>query len=244
MKRAVTFGLVASLIVGLMVSPPPAAAHPGGTDGNGCHTCRTNCSERWGIPYGYYHRHNPVRDCFAAAAPPPPPPTPQPTAILRTPEPTPTFSEANSTALEAPVAARITATGGEGVSDRRDCSIDARTGNPGHPEGAEVTIEHEGTGPCAGWSIVSDGSRETWVQDAYLVTLETPTPPPAEVAITATSTLTAAPRSETTQSPSTSSRDAESGEDDEGSALGGGVLLLGGGAAGYWLYRRSRRARG
>ena len=26
-----------------------AAAHPGGTDGSGCHVCRTNCTERYGI---------------------------------------------------------------------------------------------------------------------------------------------------------------------------------------------------
>lgn len=51
-------------------------AHPGGTDGNGCHVCRTNCTERWGIPYGYYHRHNPVRPCFST--PPPILPTPVP----------------------------------------------------------------------------------------------------------------------------------------------------------------------
>ena len=42
----------------------PVFAHPGNTDGNGCHTCRTNCTEKWGIPYGFYHRHNPVRPCF------------------------------------------------------------------------------------------------------------------------------------------------------------------------------------
>ncbi|MEG0735420.1 MAG: YHYH domain-containing protein [Longicatena sp.] len=32
-------------------------AHPGRTDGNGCHTCRTNC-EKWGLKYGEYHCHN------------------------------------------------------------------------------------------------------------------------------------------------------------------------------------------
>jgi hypothetical protein len=41
-----------------------AQAHPGRTDSNGCHVCRTNCTEVWGIPYGFYHRHNPVRPCF------------------------------------------------------------------------------------------------------------------------------------------------------------------------------------
>ncbi len=32
-------------------------AHPGRTDANGCHTCRTNC-EKWGLRYGQYHCHN------------------------------------------------------------------------------------------------------------------------------------------------------------------------------------------
>lgn len=32
-------------------------AHPGRTDSNGCHTCRTNC-EKWGLEYGEYHCHN------------------------------------------------------------------------------------------------------------------------------------------------------------------------------------------
>ncbi|WP_412728633.1 YHYH domain-containing protein [Cytobacillus kochii] len=32
-------------------------AHPGRTDSNGGHTCRTNC-EKWGLKYGEYHFHN------------------------------------------------------------------------------------------------------------------------------------------------------------------------------------------
>ena len=35
----------------------PLLAHPGKTDGDGCHTCRTNC-EKWGLEYGEYHCHN------------------------------------------------------------------------------------------------------------------------------------------------------------------------------------------
>ncbi len=34
-----------------------AFAHPGRTDSNGGHTCRTNC-EKWGLQYGEYHYHN------------------------------------------------------------------------------------------------------------------------------------------------------------------------------------------
>lgn len=32
-------------------------AHPGRTDSNGCHTCRTNCA-KWGLSQGEYHCHN------------------------------------------------------------------------------------------------------------------------------------------------------------------------------------------
>ncbi|MCQ5364630.1 thermonuclease family protein [Anoxybacillus salavatliensis] len=32
-------------------------AHPGKTDANGGHTCRTNC-EKWGLKYGEYHYHD------------------------------------------------------------------------------------------------------------------------------------------------------------------------------------------
>jgi len=37
-----------------------AFAHPGRTDKYGCHTCRTNC-EKWGLSYGQYHCHKPIR---------------------------------------------------------------------------------------------------------------------------------------------------------------------------------------
>lgn len=35
----------------------PAFAHPGRTDGAGCHTCRTNCPN-WGLSTGEYHCHD------------------------------------------------------------------------------------------------------------------------------------------------------------------------------------------
>lgn len=38
--------------------PNYADAHPGRTDGNGGHTCKTNCTEKWGLSYGEYHYHN------------------------------------------------------------------------------------------------------------------------------------------------------------------------------------------
>lgn len=41
----------------LLLLPFTANAHPGRTDSNGGHTCRTNC-EKWGLKYGEYHYHN------------------------------------------------------------------------------------------------------------------------------------------------------------------------------------------
>lgn len=43
--------------VALLVAPISAYAHPGRTDANGGHTCRTNC-EKWGLQNGEYHYHN------------------------------------------------------------------------------------------------------------------------------------------------------------------------------------------
>lgn len=84
------------LVLAVFVAVPSSAdAHPGGTDGNGCHRCRTNCTESWGIPYGYYHRHHPVRDCFE------PPPTTQPPATTTT-RPTTTTSQQTTTTRAPP----------------------------------------------------------------------------------------------------------------------------------------------
>lgn len=41
----------------ILFSSITAYAHPGRTDSNGGHTCRTNC-EKWGLQYGEYHYHN------------------------------------------------------------------------------------------------------------------------------------------------------------------------------------------
>ena len=46
--------LIMIMIVAL--SPLCVDAHPGRTDSNGCHTCRTNCA-KWGLSYGQYHCH-------------------------------------------------------------------------------------------------------------------------------------------------------------------------------------------
>ncbi|MCL6572898.1 MAG: YHYH domain-containing protein [Bacillus sp. (in: Bacteria)] len=53
MRKRITF----VLLILLFLSVNTAFAHPGDTDSNGGHTCRTNC-EDWGLDYGEYHYHN------------------------------------------------------------------------------------------------------------------------------------------------------------------------------------------
>ncbi|WP_088032004.1 YHYH domain-containing protein [Evansella clarkii] len=55
MKRG--FFISSLVIIMLSFSSYDTLAHPGRTDANGGHTCRTNC-ERWGLEYGEYHKHN------------------------------------------------------------------------------------------------------------------------------------------------------------------------------------------
>ncbi|AIG26157.1 YHYH domain-containing protein [Brevibacillus laterosporus] len=54
MKKALLFFLFVTM---LAVPFQQTSAHPGRTDKNGGHTCRTNC-EKWGLFYGEYHYHN------------------------------------------------------------------------------------------------------------------------------------------------------------------------------------------
>ena len=55
MKRFISFFV---LMLALFFLPfQTIDAHPGRTDANGGHTCRTNC-EKWGLQYGQYHYHN------------------------------------------------------------------------------------------------------------------------------------------------------------------------------------------
>jgi len=84
----------AALVLLLVVFniPMTSSAHPGNTDGDGCHTCRTNCTESWGIPYDYYHRHNPVRPCHESL--PVAPTTQSPTTSTTRPPPTTTTTRA------------------------------------------------------------------------------------------------------------------------------------------------------
>lgn len=50
----IVFVLVCCLVSSLV--PRSVAAHPGGTNSSGCHTCKRNCSS-WGLFYGQYHCH-------------------------------------------------------------------------------------------------------------------------------------------------------------------------------------------
>ncbi|RFB14713.1 YHYH domain-containing protein [Bacillus sp. HNG] len=53
MKRK-CIGIITILLV---LYPAVAFGHPGNTDSNGGHTCKTNCAE-WGLYYGEYHYHD------------------------------------------------------------------------------------------------------------------------------------------------------------------------------------------
>ncbi len=48
---------IAFIILLIVTVPSTIYAHPGRTDSNGGHTCRTNCSS-WGLSTGEYHYHN------------------------------------------------------------------------------------------------------------------------------------------------------------------------------------------
>lgn len=52
MKKKI--GVILTIII---FSTSVVFAHPGRTDSNGCHTCKTNC-EKYGLKYGEYHCHD------------------------------------------------------------------------------------------------------------------------------------------------------------------------------------------
>ncbi len=55
MKKKMFFAF--AMIILLSTPTTLVKAHPGRTDSNGCHTCRTNC-DKWGLSTGEYHCHN------------------------------------------------------------------------------------------------------------------------------------------------------------------------------------------
>jgi competence protein ComEC len=40
----------------VLILPLDVSAHPGRTDIDGCHVCKTNCKQ-WDLKYGEYHCH-------------------------------------------------------------------------------------------------------------------------------------------------------------------------------------------
>ena len=61
-------------------------------------------------------------------------------------------------------------TGGDGVSHRSECSDEARVSEiGGWPDGTEVVLLEEGSGPCAGWLRVRAGGVTSWVREEYVV---------------------------------------------------------------------------
>ncbi|MCE3203421.1 MBL fold metallo-hydrolase [Paenibacillus sonchi] len=55
MKKRIAIPMILSVL--LILLPVIANAHPGRTDSNGGHYCRTNCA-KWGLENGEYHYHN------------------------------------------------------------------------------------------------------------------------------------------------------------------------------------------
>lgn len=50
--------IIALILISAFLIPFAVYAHPGRTNKAGCHTCKTNCTEKWGLDYGEYHCHN------------------------------------------------------------------------------------------------------------------------------------------------------------------------------------------
>ena len=66
MKKSLLIAL--SFILCMFVSGVSTYAHPGNTDKNGGHTCRTNCP-KYGLSYGQYHYHNSGRTTTTVTKP-------------------------------------------------------------------------------------------------------------------------------------------------------------------------------
>lgn len=50
----------------IVAIPYTVSAHPGRTDAQGGHYCRTNC-EKWGMKEGEYHFHDSIKDLVKPA---------------------------------------------------------------------------------------------------------------------------------------------------------------------------------
>ena len=81
--------LLVAFIIVLLTFPyfvSTTLAHPGRTDSNGGHTCRTNCA-KWGYKTGEYHYHNGGSSRSTSSTPSP--------SQKSTPSPKPTYSQAD-----------------------------------------------------------------------------------------------------------------------------------------------------
>ncbi len=250
MNRLAGLAAILLAVVAVWTIPAPGIeAHPGGTDGNGCHVCRTNCTEKWGIPYDFYHRHNPVQACFAESAPagPPAPPPPPPNQA-----PAASFGATSITATAGEqLQLRVDASDSDGsiVAYRwnfDDLSPEQTTSSPS----VEHVYQQPGSFVVTAY-VTDDDGAETFTR--LQVTMEatptpTPTPSPSPTAMPATPSPTpaAAGTSEPVAAATTAAVDEGEGGDD-GAPVGGAVLtvvVLGGAAAGgWWGFRRWRGRR-
>lgn len=114
------FVTLSVLLLTLSLFESVASAHPGRTDSNGGHTCRTNCA-KWGLKTGEYHYHNGGGSSTSSGT----------TTSKPTPKPQPTYSQADvdngKTSGELQ--------GYEDGYNRRNKNASADIGNEGYKKG-------------------------------------------------------------------------------------------------------------
>lgn len=147
-------------MTGLLFVPFLAFAHPGGLDGNSCHSCRTSCEEKYSIPINDYHCHlNGDRSVYSypnaqVTEPEPAPesepisePTPEPVnEPVPVPEPTPEPEPTITTTSEPEVLPVV-----EGPAENVDSAEDvADLDEEQDSEEAQVTQEESATAETNG----------------------------------------------------------------------------------------------
>jgi len=116
------------------IVPTMVFAHPGGLNEDGCHYCRTNCEEKWGIPTNDYHCHA-SGDTSVYTDPAPSEPTPEPEPIEEpAPEPTP-----ESEPIEEPVPTPAPESNPESVSEPIEESAPVATTAPENEPAPTIT---------------------------------------------------------------------------------------------------------
>ena len=117
MKNVSKFFLPVVVAVLFLLAPITVSAHPGRTDGNGCHTCWTNC-ENWGLEYGEYHCHNGGSSSSSSSGNVtwnPPTPVPTRVTIVQSNDKTIQNDDSNSTGTSNPLIPLIVGIGGLGL---------------------------------------------------------------------------------------------------------------------------------